>query len=806
MNSRDNNHHSSDRFIAANILPPPVNNNENAFAKLKQEIDYAISLDFNYAWINPITTSAGTTCHRRCLDTGMLTQLYYSLYAPSNLLDIRSDLPKDKLRILINEAKNKDFSILIDFVWKHLGGNSYLFKHLHPEWKGKTVSDVIEYAFDTKNEKIKQEIINELKSAIDYYLDPDIGYGFSGLRIDAASHLSPDIREALYGYIKNNYPKAIIFEEVLFSESKLTEINDLAQKAEQKNLFSDFVTTNLYYQKEDSFGQIAIPEKMNDKDKVRLANNNGISFTGNHDHYTAGWSIIMSMAAKQYMHKKDNEPTWSKHMDSINISPIGKDCPKMHKVHDTIRNLASWETIENVKLKRQECIRFLLPYANQIARELLDKYHPNHKILLNEFKTNLLKSIANKTIVGMSGYFVLLSELTAPFETPRIFSNKNHKPLPFLLLTVEDLKNDNEVTLNIINKICNKKITENKEKYDNVSNFLRIAPIPNFTTNQNNNKLTLEENLALWLPYIIEYLRNHPDENKYTYYTDDKTRQDEATHLNNQLELESFIKQINTIYKQLTTLKCNSYETFTFASQEDFKVFVRCADTTTDIIIINLSGNELIVDDTVIKKIAQLYQFRKFPITEICQDWKETPYASKPGIYPPEDYSKHYKNKHDKNGINFDDTYTRITGERQHHQTNIFLGYEITCSLEKYAHLVKLNCVKTEHRKNVHILEKASNEPVTHRRKSYNGQGLFDIKIDQPTSSIPLIVTKPKKLPNKIDSSAKLASSPVSIFETWENSEDVISVNSHSPVECWEDNSEDEISITPTNLWQSPYK
>lgn len=758
-----NSHHNElDRFISVNILPPHPNQ-ENAISILKEQIDIAISLEFNSAWLNPICKILDSLCHRRCNDTGIQTTFHYSLYAPNDLTSIQYNLPKNKIRELNQYAKEKKFTILIDFVWKHLSANSSKFD-FHPDWKGETVNDVIQYAFFTKskneknkieifNEKITHEVIAYLKQAIDLYLDPVDGYGFTGLRIDAASHLPKVVREAIILYIRNTYPEAVILEEVLFDGAQEKRIQELANEADEKKIYSSFVTTNLVYKTEDSFGQLPLPKDMGDSVKVRLANNNGISFTGNHDHYSAGWSIVLTMAAHRFMDKlnadqdlvidKNKPAKWSECISNVKTSPFKCDAPDFEVILKTIKIMAGilkddWETIENVENPQLDCVRYLLPFANEIARELLNKNHPNHQFVLQEFRVKLLKSIANRTMASMSGYFVLFSELTTPFETQRIFFNDNKQKLDFLLLTIGDLKNQLAVTAKIINKMCDKK---NNLKYDNITNFIISAPIPMPQPENNNGKskykqkhnktntkkteendTTLDNSLYLWLPYIIEYLRNNPQDNEYKYYAkghfQTKLRENEAANLSNELELKSYIQQINSIFKQIKTLKCSDYQTFTFTTQEDFKIIVRCSNDTTDIIILNLSGNALTINDIDIEKIALWYQLRKFPIANVC-DWKAEnigiPFSGKID-YPPAKYSEHYHDKVDDCGNTFHHAYQRITGTAQNHQTNLYLGYDIKPEIEKFIHINQAVCLKTDHRRISEVLEKPTNNPETNKR------------------------------------------------------------------------------------------
>jgi len=768
-----------DRFIAANILPPHPSM-KDPLPIMKEQIDTAIHLGFNFAWFNPISKIVQSNCHRRCNDTGVMTDFQYCLYAPNDLVVIQDNLPVRELKKLNEYANTKNFSILIDFVWKHLSVNSSKFS-MNKKWKGKTVNDVIEYAFYHKNNEpnhdVMQEVLYYLKHAIDLYLN---GCGFSGLRIDAASHLPAKIREALILYIRDQHPHAIIMEEVLFDGAQEKRIEELVHGAKEKNIYSHFVTSNLFYKMEDSFGQLPLPNQMGDFLKIQLANDNGISFTGNHDHYSAGWSIILSMAAKRFMKdiENDKDKTRINFLEKIIISPSNGDMPHFDTIRKTIKTLtcegpvpeSDWKTIENVDNNQLDCIRYLLPLANEIARELLDKDHINHEEILNQFKVKLLKTMANRTMASMSGYFVLFSELTLPFETQRIFSNDKNQPLPFLLLTIDDLKNQSLLTIDIINQMIKNK--NHLNKYNNIANFIKSVPKPNF----NNNK-TIDIILFAWLPFIIEYLRNNPEENKYDYYQTENisgktTYLEEATYLSNRLQLKSFIQQINSIYAKLETLTCHDYQAFTFATQDDFKIFVRCKDTVTDIIILNLSDNPLTINDLDIQKIALWYQSRKFPPKIPQKEKLATPFTNEEIVYFSAEYSCHYRNHSSDTRESFDDAYNRIVNAKKDHQTNLYLGYEIKDELDQFKSLIKVVSIKTEHREISQLLEKAQNNPITNKRK--NTKPLYGEIIEQPliiqkiSSPRPTQKITTSKIEVKIDQPL-----PV-IPDNWDDSDDEI--------------------------------
>jgi glycosidase len=266
-------------FIAVNILPPREYNKAtfNAFSK---EIKEAQKLGFTHIWLNPIAQiDPQSQCTRRDLDTGLLTTQYQSSYDYKDPYKLNSFFNAKETKELLRKTKEENkLQILVDFAWMYVAG-FYVFN------KNNVCTD------EVFNKQIKQA-----KQVIDFYLRD---LSFSGVRIDGASHLKYQARNELYQYIRETYPHAIIFEEVLFDRTLEDNIKQLVQKAEEKQIYSDGVTSNIYYQKTDAFGALPLPEKMGDGTKIRLANNNGIGFTGNHDHFSVGWCTVLLLAAKK---------------------------------------------------------------------------------------------------------------------------------------------------------------------------------------------------------------------------------------------------------------------------------------------------------------------------------------------------------------------------------------------------------------------------------------------------------------------------------------------------------------------------
>ncbi|MBX3708316.1 MAG: hypothetical protein KIT56_06405 [Gammaproteobacteria bacterium] len=752
-------------FVCVNILPPHQSD-PLALQKFQEQIMAAKEASFTHIWINPITAVKNrTACYRTDLDTGLPAILFNSLYAPDSLLEIRPDFPMGKVREIVHKARINGVNILVDFVWKHINKESKDARNGKLP-VSKIVNDIIEYDFEFKAgkpTKNAEKVIQHLKKAIDLYLHPTTGYGFSGLRIDAASHITPPIRKELYQYIRQQYPNAIIFEECLFDRAQVMNIANLAGDAVTQGIFSDFVTSNLYYQKPDVFGALPHPSMMGDRVKLQLANGNGISFTGNHDHYSVGWNIILSMAAQRLIEDKD----FIEKISTICSGPSKNDVLKRDVLIEELKKIAEGTVSPaSLEYENQKCIRYLLPYANEIARKLLtqEHEHPEYRALFNRFRFALFERISNLTMPSISGYFFLFSELTSPFETQRIFSNVSGKPLPLLLLTVDDLKQNLELTRKIITKIGTCK------KYDNLTNFNKYCALPNpddkkknkqgnkkkkgkqaGKDNTDNDKspeeIKLDNSLRIWLPVIIEYLRNYPEDCLYTTHpTTDELKQSSLA-LSSQLGTVEFVKSINQLYAKLTTFKCADYHTF---STIDCHIVIRCNQDSTDVIILNLDPTKTIsVNDIDLEKIALWLQSRIYPQQNVCQTTNilAAPFTQTDKSLAPDNYAPAWKKIA---GPAFDHCYTRVVGCSEGHQTNLFLGPSITLDLNQYANKIvigghikttrQLDFESFEGRRDKPLVvitkseqeQKVSSQPAVSSPASSTQLGLFGDKLAEP--------------------------------------------------------------------------
>lgn len=671
-------------FVAVNFLPVRDAYLGDAVQLLDQQIEFARLHGFTHGWLNPTCELPKVSvCDRIDLDTGLPATLYQSFYAPENPLTMRKHYSSARFKALIQKHQAAGFHLLIDFVWKHVSVNSSLVSK-HKSWFGKTLNDIIEYKFEfdpatQQPSPDTTKILNHLCSVIDLYLNQDEGIGFSGLRIDAASHMSPPVRLALLSYVRRKYPSAIILEECLFDRTQELNIRALTSSAREHGLYADYITSNLYYQKPNAFGALPKPSDMGDSDKNQLADKHAISFTGNHDHFSAGWSVVLSMAAKVICANKE----YTEVIKRQNATPYKNDSINSDKLFEQIERIAhGYIFAECLEAEHQKCFRFLLPVANKIARTLLNPKTNDDENVLFEFKALLFQRLTHRTMPSMHGYFVLFDELMSPFAVQRIFANREGYPLPQILLTVDDLMANKKNTRKIIDTI-----SQDLKFYPNIKNFHRVAPIDELVQEgkgkktKKPNQIDLVYSLHLWLPIIVDYLRHHPALIKELFpeaMIDAENPQMKA--LARTLGIPEFFASLNQIYRKLSTPRCENYHTF--STIDNALIVIRQVASTTDIIIINLDPSRLLdVCDIDLEKIALWFQSRLFPQKQACGTTQDlaTPFKGKQATtYAPNGYSDYWRGQV---GHEFDKAYLTIVGTEAGHQTNLHLGLSIRNSI-----------------------------------------------------------------------------------------------------------------------------
>lgn len=719
-------------FLAVNIRPTYTDSNVIDPAEIyifAAKINLAQELGFTHIWLNPICKldPKEKVIKKTDLDTGAKACLYQSSYSIPNPTEIRTFFKDSRVLKIIADAKKKNISVLVDFAWLYGGLPGFAAK-------------------SKDSDETKKESLIKAKKAIDLYLGE---LGFSGLRIDAASHLDPDVRVELYEYIQKKHPHAIIMEEVLFDRAAEANVEKMVRLAHKNQTYSTYVTSNLYYAKTDAFGALPSQEAMGDSLKLQLAQNRGIGFTGNHDHFSLGWGVILAMAAKKAVENKDFLAKISK----LRAFPINCESGDdgVSAVIETLTALANREiSIEEAGNKGEWCLKYLFPFATEISRKLLEK----DKKTLNEYKNLVKENLINRTMAAPSGYFCLESELTSPFYTQRIFTNKKGADLELFLLTADDLLKNEAALQRVYEKMRAEIIAENVEisvpekneekenskdkktksnkmevksgkqsqssksktssksskvsidvdnnsksskksssakvykEFDNISNFDKIIPL--FHDKKDTDKKSKKNRLRIWLPYIVSYLRNHPAEAAdFDVYKDpNKNIHDKAKQLHKEVGVNKLFKNINQIYAKLQTIGTGDYQTFT---SDNLKIIVRCTEQATDITVINLNpAKKVILNDNDMKKIATWYQARLFSEKDAGISGKHLSGhldGKKPNYFPAQ-YSGYWE--HSDNRKAFADSFQRIVGDKRKHETNLYVSDGIDVKLKELAG--KINC------------------------------------------------------------------------------------------------------------------
>ncbi|MCH9743654.1 MAG: hypothetical protein K0U29_01855 [Gammaproteobacteria bacterium] len=669
-------------LVAVNILPT------NSIEELRRKVLHAKEMGFQQAWFNPIClVNPATPLHRIDPVTGVMANLYASRYAVDGPAVIDPEIDSEALKALIIEMKEEhDFVMMADFVWKHVGMKSPLLKE-HPEWfkANKRVKDVIEYDF---RGDYQAEIIAYLLTQVDVYLKE---FGFGGLRIDAASHLIPEVRFALIHHIKKHYPDALILEEVLFESNQAEKIAALVSDGDARAYRSTYVTSNLYYQTPDAFGQLKKPADMGDLEKLNLADL-GISFTGNHDHFSLAWGVIITLAAREFL----KNPEFYQVLASEKCTPIKGEEGFSQKFDYYISLI---ERMAKQEISTEDCVgnnpillRYLLPYANRVARQLFseaesyDQSRVSEESLISEFRKLLFQRVCDRTLASPGGYFMSQSELTLMLETPCIFNDDGGRRLQQRLLTPEDIQ---AIPVEAYENLC--KQLEASGLFSNLLNWTRqsassLVPVVSALGSKKKGKRSKKKaakpakklsagEAFLLLPYVQTCERVCSESDLEHFDGVDPvpmaTQEAGCRALSEATDYDRFIKRTNEIFLNLNTHGCTDYETF--VSLEQYKIIVRCTEKNTDIIVLNLNPQvQKDLDNKDIEKIALWFQERKFPHEEMdARDGLRSPLDEEEVVFFDAGYS-HYWAK--KDGDAFSHAYKRIMGAAENHTTSLFLG------------------------------------------------------------------------------------------------------------------------------------
>lgn len=670
-------------LVAVNILPQSIE-------QMREALDRAVHLGFKQAWFNPLNQfTSKTLVHRFDLDTGVMSDLFGSLYCITDLRELRFDL--SMLKALNETYQEKGIKLYADFVWKHVSKDSLLCRE-HPDWfKRRPLKDVIEFDLDNikRDDARYDAILDYLKAGVDVLLND---CGFTGLRLDAASHFPVHVRDDLMAYIKTTYPNAEILEEVLMDGKQAMRVKALGESAVRKNLKSTYVTSNLAYQVPDEYGQVPQPHEMGDSHKLKMADL-PISFTGNHDHFSLPWSVIMALAAKFVVDQPDGVERAMAAVCRSVLPVVVKGRPGFEAYAKAIEQLAADKlTINSLSLKQEGVLAVLLSFAHEIAFDLCrstnkSSYYPLFSELMHS-------TLYRRTIASPGGYFVLDSDVNLQFDTQRIFSNAHGQPLGVLAITPAHILRMPKASLeNLLVAMCQEKYPHSdKLILPNMMNFLKGFGKKIAVKKEKSGvgvslaitKSLSEEDIRLLFPYIMMFLRAIPAERCQELVG--KSEGFQTDKLASEMNWPAVISSVNQIAVKLQTVDAAlTYDTFT--SLEHYTITVRASKNKTDIIVQGPHCEPAAAYEFTrldLEKIAAWYQARKFPMPG--RAGTAAPMSDEPLEFSDGGtYAHHWcVEKGQKDAFDF--SYQRIIG-KEGHETRLYLGEGLTCHAAKFGHV-----------------------------------------------------------------------------------------------------------------------
>lgn len=700
-------------LIAINILPGSIDEIKSALGKAQAQ-------GFSHAWLNPLSSIGNVPVHRIDLDTGVMTNLSSSMYAVSDLRELRLPYTSENLSELNKHAASLGIKLLADFVWKHVSNDSLLIDK-HPKWfKDTSIKDVREYDFVKNNDPLTTKynhIKHYLQNGIDFLLD---NCKFSGLRFDAASNFSVLLRADLMRYVRKKYADAIILEEVLFDDNQTDRIMALAKSVDEAEevatadipnpLKSDFVTSNLYYQRANAFGQLPQAHEMGDSLKLKLARL-PISFTGNHDHFSLAWDVLLTLAAQKI------SADYIENYTTKSVFPVKSEKSLSFALLNSLVNkLKTGEIPAEIIQENDGLLKMLVPIAHQLAATLCSQQDEE---LLSEFRALLYKRLAHRTIVSPGGYFMLQSDMELEFDTQRIFLNSAKESLQTLALTPDILKRLSQESMqHLLSDMGSSSL------FDNWKNFLHQIPSLHPKPQKHSKKAipsdSVEYNeteINLIFPYVLTYLRSLSDASLRRACSDlglSPLTTFNTDNLRTTIAFDPCIAAINKITASLETIDA-TVECNTFTSLECITIIVRCLGEKTDIIFLNANPKvEMTIELLDLEKIAIWFQTRKFSPQPDDKGGELTqPCDKKDIVHFNASYSARYQDQKEE----FNLAFNRITGSEhlpEGYVTNLYFG----CGINPHSELTKINNLRIKHE--THSLD-ASADAMSHPSKG----GLF---------------------------------------------------------------------------------
>lgn len=282
-------------------------------------------------------------------------------------------------------AKQLGLTPIFDLVLNHVGRDSPLCSK-YPEWfkDDDVFPDVKKFIYGSSLYKVFNIIWKP-------YIKKYMALGFGGARIDAVAYLPPELRQLAYRYInsqmKDRGHSAIILEEMLFSRGDLTTLTHRLGDAGATH-----VTASAFYQKREWHGGLPYCITEEHDIKTQVVSQGTINFTGNHDHYSAAYSVLIDMAHEEI----DKDAEYSEMIGTYNKKRKLTYSAEMRFIFSHIQDILS-----NIKKYP----------TGQLAKTFL-------RLLFDKFAVNMF--------AGSAGYYMLSGD-EAALELPSLIGLRDNR-------------------------------------------------------------------------------------------------------------------------------------------------------------------------------------------------------------------------------------------------------------------------------------------------------------------------------------------------------------------------------------------
>lgn len=357
------------------------------------QLPYIAAMGFNVVWINPIQET-GKEKHPLAqkhadLKEDINSYSYSgSLYATRDYEKIDDDFSTDKkgnkknnihdieaLRNYAKTAKHYGLTPIFDLVLNQVAIDAEIYKQ-HPDWfhvpsdhfgdfccdfkyKNRTIigknpyNGRDKYAYSKEDSTVCDQVKKFIKGEIYKYI---VGYGFLGVRVDAAKHLPWDIQKEIYDYIRqlcSNYHgvKPIIYAEIIGGIEKVSKtMQGLGITHVMNTLFLERFTQDYREVDEKNDGKgfwEKGPQGGNDvllglwllrqivHGKQTGALGGTISFSGSHDYESLYQAALLDQAKSRVEKKWSYQLTIPRYYDELDaaLKNINKESLEQQEVY-----------------------------------------------------------------------------------------------------------------------------------------------------------------------------------------------------------------------------------------------------------------------------------------------------------------------------------------------------------------------------------------------------------------------------------------------------------------------------------------